>query len=262
MSTRTRRLVDAIFPVPRAPLWIGMYHSIGDPADDPYRVTVSPTRFERQLRWLRDQGLRGVSMRELLAAHAAGAARDLVGLTFDDGYRDFETTALPLLRAYDCTATVFVLPGLLGRDNVWDAEGPRKPLLDAAGIRRIADAGIEVGSHGLHHVSLPDADDAALRAETAESREAVAALSGEEVTGFCYPYGHLDARCVRAVRDAGYTYACAVDPGGLSSLLALPRAHVDQRDSAMRLFGKHVLHGLRRSTPVGLTPARQTAGRS
>src|ERR1041384_861279 len=88
-------------PVP----WIAMYHSVGDCSDDPYRVTVTPGRLERQLRWLRGRGLRGVSVAELLAARSRGEGRDLVGLTFDDGYADFLTDALTLLDRWDCTAT-------------------------------------------------------------------------------------------------------------------------------------------------------------
>ncbi|MFI6644664.1 polysaccharide deacetylase family protein [Streptomyces sp. NPDC050504] len=229
-----------------------MYHSIDDPTHDPYRVTVSPDRFEQQLLWLRRRGLRGVSMRELLRAHARGRAAGLVGLTFDDGYRDFLAHAVPLLRRYGCTGTVFVLPGLLGKDNSWDAKGPRKALLTVDEVRQAADAGMEIASHGLHHVSLPTSDGATLRAETVDSRVALRRMIGVPVDGFCYPYGHLDARAVKAVRDAGYSYACAVDPKGLSSVFALPRAHIDQRDNRFRLFAKHKLHRVRRTAPTDL----------
>ena len=60
-------------PVP----WIAMYHSVGDCSDDPYRITVSPDRLERQLRWLRRQGLRGVSVSELLAQTETAPAQCL-----------------------------------------------------------------------------------------------------------------------------------------------------------------------------------------
>ncbi|MFF8730432.1 polysaccharide deacetylase family protein [Streptomyces sp. NPDC015171] len=245
-------------PAPARPLapgpvpWIAMYHSVGDCSDDPYRVTVTPDRLERQLRWLRRRGLRGVSVAELLGARARGSGRDLVGLTFDDGYADFLDNALTVLARWECTATLFVLPGRLGGTNGWDPLGPRKPLLTADGIRRAAAAGVEIGSHGLTHVDLTRADDALLRAETAGSRAALEELTGTPVTGFCYPYGAVDRRAVAAVREAGYDYACAIDPGGLSGPHVLPRVYVGQHDTAVRLFLKHRLHRLRRRPVAGL----------
>ncbi|MGA5038323.1 polysaccharide deacetylase family protein [Streptomyces capoamus] len=245
-------------PVPaRAPAtgrvpWIAMYHSVADCADDPYRVTVSPGRLERQLRWLRRRGLRGVSVAELLAARARGGGRELVGLTFDDGYADFLSNALPVLARWGCTATLFVLPGRLGGDNAWDPLGPRKPLLTADGIRRAAAAGVEIGSHGLTHVDLTRADDTVLRAETVQSRLALEELTGGPVAGFCYPYGTVDRRAVAAVREAGYGYACAIDPGELSGPHVLPRVHIGQNDTAVRLFLKRRLHRLRRRPVEGL----------
>ncbi|MFD7699459.1 polysaccharide deacetylase family protein [Streptomyces caelestis] len=235
-------------PVP----WVAMYHSVGDCSDDPYRITVTPGRLERQLAWLRRRGLRGVSVAELLAARARGEGRDLVGLTFDDGYTDFLTGALPLLQRFRCGATLFVLPGRLGGDNAWDPLGPRKPLLTADGIRRAADGGVEIGSHGLTHVDLTRADDAVLTAEVAESRARIEELTGAPAAGFCYPYGTVDARAVEAVRKAGYTYACAIDPGPLTGPHALPRAHVGQNDTAWRLHLKLRLHRLRRRPVEGL----------
>ncbi|WP_079125548.1 polysaccharide deacetylase family protein [Streptomyces lushanensis] len=223
-----------------------MYHSVADTTDDPYQVTVSPARLERQLRWLSRRGLTGVGMERLLRARAKGRGAGLVGLTFDDGYADFLERAVPLLRRYGFTATVFVLPGRLGGTNEWDSLGPRKPLLTADGIREAAEAGMEIGSHGLRHTDLTRADDELLAAETARSRELLRALTGAEVTGFCYPYGTVDARAVDAVRAAGYTYACAISPGPLTGMLALPRVHVGEKDTGARLYLKRRLHRWRR----------------
>jgi peptidoglycan/xylan/chitin deacetylase (PgdA/CDA1 family) len=232
--------------------WVAMYHSVGDCADDPYRLTVTPERLDRQLGWLRERGLRGVSVAELLAARARGGGRDLVALTFDDGYADFLTHALPVLRRHSCTATLFVLPGRLGGDNAWDPLGPRKPLLTADGVRTAAAEGVEIGSHGLTHTDLTRADDLTLKAETTDSRAALADLLGVEVDGFCYPYGTIDRRVMEAVRDAGYGYACAIDPDPLNGLLALPRVHVGQNDNTVRMFLKYRLHRLRRRPVEGL----------
>ncbi|GAA5037295.1 peptidoglycan/xylan/chitin deacetylase (PgdA/CDA1 family) [Thermocatellispora tengchongensis] len=227
-----------------APLVL-MYHSVDSCAADPLRVTVSPRRFARQMRWLAAQGWRGVSVRELHAAHAAGEARGLVGLTFDDGYADFVSRALPVLLAHGFTATVYVVAGRLGGHNAWDPGGPRKALLDARQVRQVAAAGMEIGSHTLGHVSLPGLDAAALGHELTRSREVLGELIGTQVTGFAYPYGHAGPREVAAVRAAGYSHACAIRPSAPGGWHALPRTYVGERDGPARLLAKHVRHRLR-----------------
>ncbi|WP_069173849.1 polysaccharide deacetylase family protein [Streptomyces griseus] len=224
--------------------WILTYHSVSDPTDDPYGITVSADRLDEQLTWLRRRGLACVGVAELLRADAAGR-RGLVGLTFDDGYADFLDEALPVLLGHGCTATVFVLPGRPGGSNVWDPLGPRRPLLGEEGIRAVADAGMEVGSHGMLHRDLTGLPGDALRAETHGSREELRRITGTVPAGFCYPYGIADRRVVRSVREAGYAYACALAPGSLLGPLALPRTHVSHADRGARLRAKEVRHRLR-----------------
>jgi peptidoglycan/xylan/chitin deacetylase (PgdA/CDA1 family) len=222
-----------------------MYHSVSQYDEDPYQVTVTPQRFERQMRWLRSRGLRGVSMGELLDATAEGRARRrLVGLTFDDGYADFVANAMPVLQRHGFAATAFVLAGRLGGENAWSRPGPHKPLLTAAQVREIARAGIEIASHGLGHVSLLKADDARLRDETVRSRAILQDLLGRPVRGFAYPYGHSDARVVAAVQTAGYDYACAVLPWSGIGRHAIPRTSAFEHDSSWRLDAKRMVSTL------------------
>ncbi|MGQ0572971.1 MAG: polysaccharide deacetylase family protein [Pseudonocardia sp.] len=216
-----------------------MYHSVGPGVgaeDDPHQLTVTPERLDAQLRALRRQGLRGRSMRDLLAAGGRG-----VGLTFDDGYVDFVEQAVPVLRRHGATATVYVLAGRLGGDNSWDADAPRKPLMTADQVRESARAGMEIGSHGLLHRHLPQLTEDELAAELEQSREALAEVTGAPVDAFAYPYGDLGPREVAAARVAGYGNAVAVDVAGTgvaASRHALPRSYAGQRDGGLRLLAK------------------------
>jgi peptidoglycan/xylan/chitin deacetylase (PgdA/CDA1 family) len=222
-----------------------MYHSVAPYEQDPYLVTVRPERFEQQLRWLHRRGLRATSMRELLAARRTGAGRGLVGLTFDDGYADFGEHVLPALARFGFTATVFVIAELLGGSNSWDPAGPRKTLMTAEEIRRIATSGMEIGSHGRRHVSLTSIPTADLIAEVSGSRAILQEVSGQDVSGFCYPYGHVDAPAVNAVRAAGYHYGCAIWRSPLTGVHALPRSYIGDRDGSLRLLAKWCRHHLR-----------------
>ncbi|WP_051817143.1 polysaccharide deacetylase family protein [Kitasatospora sp. NRRL B-11411] len=221
--------------------WTLMYHSVARDEDDPYLITVSPRRFRQQIRWLAARGLRGVGVGALMRAHALGRARGLVGLSFDDGYRDFAEQAVPVLEEYGFTATVYVVAGKLSGHNDWDREGPRKALMSPRQVREVAAAGLEIGSHGLTHRRLAGLGRRELVAQVADSRAALQDVTGEEVAGFCYPYGSYDRAAAEAVGEAGYGYACATGRGG-DDRLALPRCYVGQRDGAVRLAVKRGLH--------------------
>src|SRR3712207_3534396 len=106
-----------------------MYHSISPPEGDHDALCTSPERFEAQMLYLKQHNLRGVSMRELYLAMSAGHTRSLVGLTFDDGYEDFLSTALPMLEKLGFSATVFVVAGMLGKRNTWENRGGSRSQL-------------------------------------------------------------------------------------------------------------------------------------
>jgi peptidoglycan/xylan/chitin deacetylase (PgdA/CDA1 family) len=219
-----------------------MYHAVDDVAEDPNQLAVTPDRFDAQMWCLRRLGLRGVSVGELLDAVHVGRHRGLVGITFDDGYAGILDYALPVLRRYGFGATVFVVSEHLGGTNEWDA-GPVWPLLDAGGVKDLATAGVEIGSHSANHVRLASLSPDRLLEEVQSSRDKLGALLGAVPRGFAYPYGSMDAAARAAVAKAGYGYACAVDAHRSNlGLMALPRMYIGQRDNALRLFAKRLLY--------------------
>ncbi|MBA9001709.1 polysaccharide deacetylase family protein [Thermomonospora cellulosilytica] len=226
----------------RTPL-ILMYRAVDRVARDPLRQAVGPELFERQMDWLHRNGMRGVSVGELRHAYRAGLARGLVGLTFDRGYATFATRAVPILLRRGFTATVFVSAAEIGGRADRDP-GPDRPLMTERQIRCVAGKGMEIGSHGLHHVPLPSLDDEELAEELTRARAVLEDVTGRAVTGFAYPYGHVSPREMTAVRKAGYEYACAVRRGPLDGDHALPRTRVDDRDGRIRLRIKVLRHQL------------------
>jgi peptidoglycan/xylan/chitin deacetylase (PgdA/CDA1 family) len=214
-----------------------MYHSISAARPDPHLVCVSPARFAEQIEWLRRHRYHGVSMRELLRARAAGSAKKLVGLTFDDGYTDFRTHALPVLRDAGFTATVYVVAGRFGGTNDWDA-APRLPLMERADVAAVAAEGIEIGSHTLSHRRLSTLDLATARDELVRSRAALEAIDGVRVEGIAYPYGDATPWIADLAQLAGYRYACATKPGDPANRWMLGRRYVGERDGGLRLRAK------------------------
>jgi peptidoglycan/xylan/chitin deacetylase (PgdA/CDA1 family) len=215
-----------------------MYHSISPPDGDSDPLCVSPERFEAQMLYLKRHNLRGVSMRELYLAMSAGDVGGLVGITFDDGYEDFLSSALPTLERLSFSATVFVVAGMLGKMNTWEHRGGPRPqlrLLEANGVREISERGIEVGSHTVTHPRLPGLDPEKLVHEVSDSRQILGEIVGAPVGGFSYPYGNLDSWAIQAARRTGYLYAVGTKKSIEHGLYDWPRTYVGEMDSPLRL---------------------------
>ena len=224
----------------RVPM-ILMYHGVAEVAEDPHNLCVTPGRFAEQMTWLKRHGLRGVGIGTLLDAMRTGSHRGLVGITFDDGYVNVLKEALPELLRHGFTATMFILSGLLGGTNQWD-EGPVWPLMSADQVGELAAVGMEIGSHGATHLRLAGVGADQLEAEISGSRASLSELMDSPIRGFAYPYGSMDAAARRAVRDAGYDYACAVlPPVSEFGLMALPRIFAAQCDGPLRMAAKRIL---------------------
>lgn len=115
--------------LPRKPcLAVLAFHRVGDPGNDPlYRplISATPEQFEHLVRVLRER-YRVLRLEELEAAIDDSGVLHLpepcVLLTFDDGYRDNVTLALPLLTSLRVPASLFLTSGLIDRTLVpwWD----------------------------------------------------------------------------------------------------------------------------------------------
>ena len=187
-----------------------MYHSISGSNHD--RLTVAPERFAAEMKLLAEQEFQVVSLAEACRRLASGRklARAIV-LTFDDGYRDFLTTAAPVLRQHGFSATLFVVTGRLGDTASRRTAQKTRALLNRDELCELKSAGFQLGSHTVTHPDLRSLDDATLERELADSYAAIARL-GETFIPFAYPGGTFTQRERDAVQRAGYD--CGVIVGG------------------------------------------------
>jgi peptidoglycan/xylan/chitin deacetylase (PgdA/CDA1 family) len=183
-----------------------MYHKVDrmPPGVRHPRNYVLPERFEAQLAALQRWGYQTISLADWTAHRAGGALpRRPIVLTFDDGYRSVQDVAWPILARYGFRATVFVVAGLLGETNRWDAE-IQEPLLNAVEVGALHALGMPIGSHTVSHRALRGLTDTEVLAEFTESRMMLERLTGAPVRAVCYPYGQQDARIRALARAAGY----------------------------------------------------------
>lgn len=189
-----------------------MYHSVAaEPVRATKRLAVSPSALREQLAWLTDHGFTGMTFFDAAETLRVCDLPDrTVVLTFDDGYADFATTALPLLERFGFPATLFVTTGWVADAGANSAGRPLDRTLRWEQIRDIAQSGIEIGAHGHSHAALDELSDDDLRMELTHPRALLEDCIGKPVPTVAYPFGYSSPRVRRAARAAGYSYGAAV----------------------------------------------------
>ena len=193
----------------RLPIPILMYHQIevAPPKGAAFRsLYVSPAAFARQMFLLNLLGYRGLSMPALMPYLRGECTGKVVGLTFDDGYLNNLTNALPVLNRYDFSSTCYAVSQQIGKTNEWDREVGiyPTPLMNAMQLRQWQAGGQDVGAHTRHHVRLTRVDAATCMDEILLSKSELEDATGAPVRHFCYPYGDYSGEHVAMARIAGF----------------------------------------------------------
>ena len=201
----------------------------------PFRsLYVSPSAFARQMALLKRLGYTGLSMTGLQPYLSGEKTGKVFGITFDDGYLNNLTHALPVLQKNGFTSTCYVVDGLLGQTNIWDAGVgiAQTPLMTAEQLLQWQAGGQEVGAHTQQHVdllALSETSELAAWAQIAKSKPALEAVLQQPVNHFCYPFGKFDTRHETMAKQAGYTTATTTVRGRVhagSDMMTLPRVPV------------------------------------
>lgn len=189
-----------------------MYHSVSSAPDGALRdLAVPPQRLREQLTALVTDGFALLGLTEALARKAASPDTRVVALTFDDGYRDFLTAGLLVLREVGASATLYVSVGHLGPSAAPMATTAAfGPLLSWAEVREVGAAGIEIGSHSMIHRPMDVLPRPVLEAQVRDSRDRLEQEVSAPVISFAYPHGYNSRRVRAAVARHGYRNACEV----------------------------------------------------
>lgn len=209
--------------MPGVPPAILMYHYIRsvDQGSDPlgYNLSVTPDDFNNQIAWLHEQGYIGVRMDGITRClrGEAPCPGKAIALTFDDGYADAYTDALPVLKRYGLVATFYIVTNFVGQPGYMTWEQ----------VAALRDAGMEIGSHTVSHLDLTSLDWEAAGVEIAQSKSELDQHLGINVTSFCYPTGLHNAGIEEQARAAGYSNATTTRwDNDTSDMMALPRRRV------------------------------------
>jgi peptidoglycan/xylan/chitin deacetylase (PgdA/CDA1 family) len=175
-----------------------------------FNLSVTPADFAAQMDWLARNGYHPITFTELhgyLNGQHGLPSRPVI-LSFDDGYADFYTTALPILRAHDFSAVAYVVSGFVGRGG----------YMNAAQVVEADRSGIEIGAHTVDHVDLAKQSADGLRYQLTASKAALEQLLGHPVLSLCYPSGRFNPTVTAAAENAGYRDATTTRWGSLRTL--------------------------------------------
>ncbi len=180
-----------------------MYHYIRvnpNPSDHAgFSLSVTPEMFHAQMDYLARQGFHVLTLHQAVEAirlHRPLPARPVV-LTFDDGYADFFSAAVPELRSHGFPATNFVVTGFVGRPG----------YMDWSQIRAADALGVTIGAHTVNHVALAGLAQARTLWEMRQSKLTLETMLGHPILDFAYPYGSFDASVVSQAQLLGFESA-------------------------------------------------------
>lgn len=219
----------------KVPVAILYYHRVDNSCPNPW--TISEGDFQQQIDWF-EKNFDLVGLEECQRRISRGHNdRPTLSITFDDGYADNCSSALPMLISRGIPVTYFVTTFHTTRDKPFQHDIARAAPLAPNSIDSliaIANAGVEIGSHTRNHVDVGKiSDPATLFDEVISATREMEELIQKPIRYFAFPYGlreNLNPAVFRLLQEHGFKGACSAY-GGLNYMgddaFHLQRIHGD-----------------------------------
>lgn len=193
------------------------YHYIRDyinPKDEiGQNLSVSIQNFDRQMNELVVNGFTPISF-DILQAYLVGSGTlptNPIIISFDDGYIDAYTQALPILEKYHLTASFGIVIGFVGQPG----------YMDWNQIKLLKLFGNEIASHTISHADLTKLSDIDVNHELSNSKRILDAKLNQNTDVVIYPFGKYSDQIVNIAKSIGYTSARTTQYDNNASTLIL-----------------------------------------
>jgi poly-beta-1,6-N-acetyl-D-glucosamine N-deacetylase PgaB len=255
-----------------------MYHHFAPPGlHIAYNnVILSPDRFDRQMKYLKENRYNVIFLRDLYDAMEKGKPLPpkTVVITMDDGYESNYVYAFPILKKYNIKATINLIVGFIKEENPAKFHPEKTTFLSWKQVKEMQASGlVDFQSHTYnhHHYLYVDAnkkytapmlvskvfneEDNRIETEKeyeervlwdlAKAKTIMEEKLGKEVFALAYPYGAYNHKVQDMAKKVGYKMHLTIK-NGLNrygdSLTDIKRVNVAPGDD-METFTYKLQHG-------------------
>lgn len=206
-----------------------MYHLVLEGAKG-NKYIVSPSDFEDDLKYLRDNGYTTVVMQDLIdyVYNNAELPEKPVVLTFDDGYYNNYVYAYPLLKKYNSKAVISIVGAYTDLYSETPDTHVNYAHLSWDNVKEMADSGyVEIQNHTYNLHSLDKGRrgskknsgeseqeyDKMLRADIGALQEECLKKLDREPDTFTYPFGLVSKESLEIIKSLGFKASLSCEEG-------------------------------------------------
>lgn len=202
----------AVFAEDHISVPILTYHNFNPTV--PGSMSITPERFETQLKWLKANGYTVIPLKDLVSylqgKNITLPAKPVV-ITADDGWESVYTYMIPLVKKYNIPITLFIYPVTISQGThamTWN----QLKELQKTGL-------VDIQGHTYWHPNFKQ-EKKHLSAENyqkfvytqlVKSKKILEDKLGTEITLLAWPYGIYDNYLEQEAAKAGYTMAFSID---------------------------------------------------
>ena len=218
----------------KVPISILFYHRVAN--EYPNEWSISEDQFQIQIDWLQEN-FDLISLEEVQRRIRNGNKRPAISITFDDGYSENCSNALPMLIERNIPFTYFVTTYHTTHNKPFPHDVERnRPLAPNTieSLRSLANARVEIGGHSRTHLDLGKCNDPEqLFDEVIAATREMESMLDCPIRYFAFPYGqkaNLNPLAFKLLKEHGYSGVCSAY-GGLNNIAEdefhLQRIHGD-----------------------------------
>src|SRR5579872_206264 len=180
----------------------------------PSSMTITPERFETQIKWLKDNGYTVIPLKELVSylqgRNVSLPAKPIV-ITADDGWESDYTYMYPIARKYHIPITLFIYPGTISQG---------KHALTWEQLKELMKSGLfDVQDHTFTHPNFKqekkhmsqEAYEKFVHRELFASKKVLEEKLGIKIDYLAWPFGIYDNYLEQQAASAGYIMAFSID---------------------------------------------------